>query len=119
MKLYVQELRRVYGHASYSKIGISNPTALMVWEFSSNKAKLVLQLISDHSRPKLTFTNECFKAEVDVDEDIIELLDLLSKIQRNFTRPIYKRLSEVTYNIYKFKEELAPFILELELKGAQ
>jgi hypothetical protein len=119
MKLYIEEIRKVYGRASYRKIGISNSTALMVWEFSSNKARLVLQLISDHSRPRLMFTNDCFQVEVDVDEDIIELLDILSKIERNFTRSIYQRLSAVTILPWKFKEELAPFILELELKGAQ
>jgi hypothetical protein len=116
MKLYIEEIRKVYGRASYRKIAISDQTGILVWQFSSNKARLVLQLISDHSRPKLTFTNECFEAEVDVNDDIIELIDILSKIERNITRPIYERLSAVTILPWKFKEELAPFILELELK---
>lgn len=80
---------------------------------------MVCQLISDHAQPRLTFDGGYFKAEVDVDEDIVELIDILSQIERNFTKPRYDRLSALTDNVYKFREELAPFILELELKGSE
>jgi hypothetical protein len=65
------------------------------------------------------FTNNCFQVEVDVDDDIIELLDILSRIERNFTKPIYERLRAVTILPWKFKEELAPFILEFNLGNSE
>ena len=118
MKLYVEEIRK----GTYRKIFVWVPgelpyNAKRVWEFSSNKARLVCQLLNNHGLPVRLLFNNGFSAESEASEELIDVLDKLSRIERNFTSSIYERLSQVTDNLDKFKEELAPFILELELKN--
>ncbi len=120
MKLYVTEITRTAGRrASYQKISVwTEERGWPPWEFSSNKARLVCELLSSHGEPTLSFNAGLF-VQVDVDEEIVDIIDKLSRIKRNFTRPIYERLSNVVYSFYRFREELAPFLLELELEGEE
>jgi hypothetical protein len=119
MKLYVTEIRKDYGGVSYQKISVWTPNIRYppAWEFSSNKARLVCELLSRQGKPILSF-NEGLLVELDVDEEIVDIIDKLSRIRRNFTRPIYERLSSVVHDYYKFVEELAPYLLELELEDS-
>jgi len=123
VKLCVAEIRRAHGirgahgTASYRKIAVWSEDSRRPLEFSSNKARLVCELLSTHGRPILSFSDGLV-VQVDVAEEIVDIIDKLSWIKRNFTRPIYESLSNVVYNIYRFREELAPFILELELEDS-
>jgi len=130
MNLFIQEITKSTGAASYHKVRVwvtdrgRPPGSSWSWEFSSNKARLVCELLSNHGKIKLWFVDsfyaEVVNKEVEVSSKIMDILDVLSRIKRNFTRPIYDKLSEVTNNLDKFKEELAPFMLELELeKGGE
>jgi len=129
MNLFVQEITRSTGVASYRKVRVwvtsreRPPGSSWSWEFSSNKARLVCELLSNHGKVKLWFVDsfcaEVVNEEAEVSNEIMDILDALSRIKRNFTRPIYDKLSRVTDNLDKFKEELAPFLLELELEGEE
>jgi len=104
----------------YSKLGIWVPVELprkanCSWEFSSNKARLAAQLISSHTSLKLYFDRGLI-VEADAGEELVETLDRLWRIKRNFTQPIFKKLSGATGSLERFNEELEPFIDEQILK---
>ncbi|MBW2649231.1 MAG: hypothetical protein JRC53_05375 [Deltaproteobacteria bacterium] len=125
MRLCVQETRgRTGSGIVYPRIRVWTTTEPVRWrEFSSNKARLVCELLSNHGKVKLWFVDsfyaEVVNEEVEVSNKLMDILDALSRIKRNFTRPIYDKLSRVTDDLDKFKEELAPFILELELEDSE
>jgi hypothetical protein len=116
--LRIKDDHRSYG-VLYSRYYSGWPTKPNYGSIASNKARLAAELINRHSRLKLIHDGVKFSVEAEISGELEDILGKLAEIERRFTSTIYNRLVKVTGNLEKFKEELAPFILELNLGNSE
>jgi hypothetical protein len=119
MKFYLKiknDLR--YQGVLYSKYycGRWSTKANAYGSIDSNKARLAAELINRYSRLRLVHDGVKFSVEAEISEELEDILGGLAKIENRFTSTTYNRLLKAAGNLEKFKEELAQYILELELK---